>query len=67
MPSPREIGLEVLRLDALLAASPRCQLLFLSHDARIEICRDFAGRRLAERLIALGYWRRAIRQGRTRV
>ena len=52
--------------DALLAATPRRQLLFLSHDNRMEIYRGFERRWLAERLIALGYWRRATHQGRTR-
>jgi hypothetical protein len=52
--------------DALLAATPRRQLLFLSHDDRMEIYRGFERRQLAERLIALGYWRRATHQGRTR-
>jgi len=52
--------------DALLAATPGRQLLFLSHDDRMEIYRGFDRRRLAERLIALGNWRRATREGGTR-
>ena len=52
--------------DALLAATPGQQLLFLSHGDRIEIYRGFDRRRLADKLIALGYWRRATREGRTR-
>ena len=43
--------------DALLAAKPGRQLLFLSHDDRMEIYRGFERRWLAEKLIALGYWR----------
>src|SRR5262249_24064937 len=45
--------------DAFVAATPKRQLAVLSHDDRMEICRGFDRRRLAERLIALGYWRRA--------
>jgi hypothetical protein len=52
--------------DALVAATPARQLLFLSHDDRMEIYRGFERRWLAERLIALGYWRRATQLGRTR-
>jgi hypothetical protein len=48
--------------DALLALTPRRQLLFLSHDDRMEIYRGFQSRLLAERLIALGYWRRGDRK-----
>ena len=44
--------------DALVAAKPGRQLLFLSHDDRIEIYRGFEWRRLTEKLIALGYWHR---------
>jgi hypothetical protein len=44
--------------DALIVAKPGRQLLFLSHDDRIEIYRGFEWRRLAEKLIALGYWHR---------
>lgn len=42
--------------DALLAAKPDRQLLFLSHDDRIEVYRGFSSRLLAQRLVALGYW-----------
>ncbi len=52
--------------DALLGATPKRQLLFLSHDDRMEIYRGFERRRLAEKLITLGYWRRATGQGMTR-
>jgi hypothetical protein len=41
--------------DALVAAKPGRQLLFLSHDDRMEIYRGFEWRMLAEKLIALGY------------
>jgi hypothetical protein len=44
--------------DALVAAKPGRQLLLLTHDDRIEIYRGFEWRRLAEKLIALGYWHR---------
>ncbi len=44
--------------DALIAAKPGRQLLFLSHDDRMEIHRGFEWRSLAEKLIKLGYWHR---------
>jgi hypothetical protein len=44
--------------DALLAAKPRRQLLLFSHDDRMEIYRGSEWRRLAKKLIALGYWHR---------
>jgi hypothetical protein len=44
--------------DALLGVKPGRQLLFLSHNDRIEVYRGFGGRSLAAKLIALGYWRR---------
>ena len=44
--------------DALVSAKPGRQLLCLSHDDRMEIYRGFEWRGLAERLVALGYWRR---------
>jgi hypothetical protein len=44
--------------DAFVAAKPGRQLLFQSHDDRMEIYRGFEWRLLAEKLIALGYWRR---------
>jgi hypothetical protein len=44
--------------DALVAAQPGRQLLFLSHDDRMEIYRGFEWRVLAEKLTALGYWHR---------
>jgi hypothetical protein len=44
--------------DALVAAKPKRQLLFLSHDDRMEIYRGFDRRLLAEKLIGLGYWHR---------
>jgi hypothetical protein len=47
--------------DALLAATPKRQLLLLSHDDRMEIYRGFDRRALADRLTSLGYWRRASR------
>jgi len=47
--------------DALLAATPKRQLLLLSHDDRMEIYRGFDRRALADRLTSLGYWRRAAR------
>src|SRR5262249_52168974 len=47
--------------DALLAATPKRQLLLLSHDDRMEIYHGFDRRALADRLIALGYWWRAAR------
>jgi hypothetical protein len=51
----------LLGWDALVAASPKRQLSFLSHDDRMEIYRGFDRRRLAERLTALGYWYKAAR------
>lgn len=42
--------------DPLVAARPGRQILFLSHDDRMEIYRGFQRRALAERLIRLGYW-----------
>ena len=45
--------------DTLVAAKPRRQILFLSHDDRMEIYHGFQRRWLAETLIALGYWHRA--------
>jgi hypothetical protein len=47
--------------DAMVAAKPGRQLLFLSHDDRLEIYRDFGGGALVRGLIALGDWRRAVR------
>jgi hypothetical protein len=44
--------------DALVTAKPGRQLLFLSHDDRMDVYRGFEWRPLAETLIALGYWRR---------
>ena len=44
--------------DALIAARPGRQLLFLSHDDRMEIYRGFEWRSLAEKLMKLGYWQR---------
>jgi hypothetical protein len=44
--------------DALVAAKPGRQLLFLSHDDRLEIYRGFEGRSLARQLTGLGYWHR---------
>ena len=44
--------------DALIAAKPGRQLLFLSHDDRMEIYRGFDWRPLGEQLIKLGYWQR---------
>ena len=44
--------------DALIAARPGRQLLFLSHDDRMEIYRGFEWRSLAEKLMKLGYWHR---------
>ena len=44
--------------DALVAAGPGRQLLFLSHDDRMEIHRGFKWRSLAEKLLGLGYWHR---------
>jgi hypothetical protein len=52
-----ECALE-LGWDALVSATPGRQLLFLSHDDRMEIYRGFDRRRLADRLTALGYWHR---------
>ena len=45
--------------DALLAAKPGRQLLFLSNDDRLEIYRGFGGGSLVRQLTGLGYWRRA--------
>jgi hypothetical protein len=42
--------------DALVAASPKRQLAFLSHDDRMEIYRGFEASSLSEKLVALGYW-----------
>lgn len=53
-----EFGLE-LGWDAVIAARPGRQLMFLSHDDRLEIYRGFNGRELVRQLVALGYWRQA--------
>jgi hypothetical protein len=45
--------------DALIAATPKRQLAFLSHDDRMEIYRGFDRCRFAAQLIGLGYWRAA--------
>lgn len=42
--------------DATLMVSPGRQLLLLSHDDRLEICRGFDRRALATTLIKLRYW-----------
>jgi hypothetical protein len=55
-----EFALE-LGWDAVIAAKPGRQLLFLSHDDRLEIYRGFGGGLLVRQLIGLGYWRRADR------
>jgi hypothetical protein len=47
--------------DVMVAAKPGRQLLFLSHDDRLEIYRDFGSGALVRGLIALGDWRRAVR------
>ncbi|QHO73140.1 hypothetical protein ACH79_11290 [Bradyrhizobium sp. CCBAU 051011] len=47
--------------DALVEAKPGRQLLFLSHDDRLEIYRGFSGGLLVRQLTGLGYWRRADR------
>jgi len=47
--------------DALVAVKPGRQLLFLSHDDRLEIYRGFGAGALVRELIALGDWRRAAR------
>jgi hypothetical protein len=43
--------------DALVAATPKRQLAFLSHDDRMEIYSGFQASALSEKLVALGYWR----------
>lgn len=53
-----EFALE-LGWDALVAAKPGRQLLFLSHDDRLEIYRGFSSGSLVRQLIGLGYWSRA--------
>jgi len=55
-----EFALE-LGWDALVVAKPGRQLLFLSHDDRLEIYRGFSGGLLVRQLTGLGYWRRADR------
>lgn len=55
-----EFALE-LGWDAFIAAKPGRQLLFLSHDDRLEIYRGFGGGFLVRQLTGLGYWRRAVR------
>ena len=55
-----EFALE-LGWDALVAAKPGRQLLFLSHDDRAEFYRGFGGGTLVRQLTGLGYWRRADR------
>jgi len=47
--------------DALVTAKPRRQLLFLSHDDRLEVYRGFGAGALVRELIALGGWRPADR------
>ena len=44
--------------DALVAARPGRQLLFLSHDDRLEIYRGFKSGLLIRQLMGLGYWHR---------
>jgi hypothetical protein len=55
-----EFALE-LGWDAVVAAKPGRQLLFLSHDDRLEIYRGFGSGALVRQLTSLGYWRRANR------
>lgn len=55
-----EFALE-LGWDALVAAKPGRQLLFLSHDDRLEIYRGFGSRTLVRQLTSLEYWRTANR------
>ena len=55
-----EFALE-LGWDALVTAKPGRQLLFLSHDDRVEVYRGFKGGFLVRQLTGLGYWRRAER------
>ena len=55
-----EFALE-LGWDALVTAKPGRQLLFLSHDDRVEVYRGFKGGLLVGQLTGLGYWRRAER------
>jgi hypothetical protein len=47
----------LLGWDALIAASPKRQLAFLSHDDRMEAYHGFDRRRLAKKLVGQGYWR----------
>ncbi|HEU0149935.1 MAG TPA: hypothetical protein VFR21_24030 [Bradyrhizobium sp.] len=47
--------------DVMVAAKPGRQLLFLSHDDRLELYRGFGGGALVRGLIALGESRRADR------
>jgi hypothetical protein len=45
--------------DAMIAAKPGRQLLFHSHDDRLEIYRGFSGRALVRQLSVLDGWQRA--------
>ena len=52
-----EFALE-LGWDAVITAKPGRQLLFLSHDDRLEIYHGFRGGQLVRQLTGLGYWHR---------
>jgi hypothetical protein len=55
-----EFALE-LGWDAMVAAKPGRQLVFLSHDDRLEIHRGFSSGSLVKQLTGLKYWRHADR------
>lgn len=46
----------ILGWDALVTAKPGRNLLFLSHDDRLEMMVGFESRALARQLLKLGYW-----------
>jgi hypothetical protein len=56
---PDEVALFQLGWDAIVAASPKRQLILLSHDYLLEVYRGFGGGSLVRHLAGLGHWRKA--------
>jgi len=52
--------------DAIVAASPKRQLMLLSHDYFLEVYRGFGGGSLVRHLAGLGHWRKADLPGTQR-
>ena len=46
----------ILGWDAMVTAKPGRNLLFLSHDDRLDVMVGFEARTLAKKLLKLGYW-----------